>query len=594
MFKKNVTVTGTHQLGGKDAKKLRLDMAKHFPSLSESDMALLLPPKSTVTQSKMSTRSVIFSLEDSNQPLFFDPTGHGDKLIPTVYALSLVPGLIPTVYTHSEVSSKLLGGADLFLQGVLVPPGGLGNFLAGSVRSISVPGNPVPFAVGVMAVSAQEAAREGMKGRGLTLYHAFGDLLWHLGDKRAPNEGFTPTRIHPLPTHAGLDIESPPAEEENMDNAMGSLAIDTSNNDEVVVPESGVDTNGSSQEAGIEESARASIDMDSLLEHAVLGGLKAVKTADLPIMTSDFYQKYMLPLKPDGITYDFKKSKYKKLSKLLDKFEKERALTQKQIRKQDHISAVNRDHPLVAGFTGMPSASGAVTNDGSDSNNAANSNSTGPAKGLTTVSIAYLYRVPSSLRPVFEESAVADKDRLYSEAEVRDALHAYAGAKKMLSNEGAPESVQLDALLVGALWGKKEGPKEGDVVPAGVLLKRLLDKLQVWHRVVRPPSAENGSAVEVLRKGQLRPISILSERRSGRNVTAVARVEGFGYTPSDLAAVFQRRFKTACSVSKLPGKVESDCELMLQGSLAKQVVAFFSQEEGIDPKYLDVLDKLKK
>lgn len=44
----------------------------------------------------------------------------------------------------------MLGGADLFLQGVLAPPGGLPDFLAGSPRSLSVPGNPIPFAGGVM------------------------------------------------------------------------------------------------------------------------------------------------------------------------------------------------------------------------------------------------------------------------------------------------------------------------------------------------------------------------------------------------------------------------------------------------------------
>lgn len=37
-------------------------------------------------------------------------------------------------------------GADLFLQGVLPPPGGLPDFLAGSDRALAVPGNPIPFA----------------------------------------------------------------------------------------------------------------------------------------------------------------------------------------------------------------------------------------------------------------------------------------------------------------------------------------------------------------------------------------------------------------------------------------------------------------
>ncbi len=68
---------------------------------------------------------------------------------------------------------QILGGADLFLQGVLSPPGGLGDWLAGTARTVLVPGNPVPFAVGRMAVSKTEATRDGMKGRGLNVLHHY-------------------------------------------------------------------------------------------------------------------------------------------------------------------------------------------------------------------------------------------------------------------------------------------------------------------------------------------------------------------------------------------------------------------------------------
>ena len=39
-----------------------------------------------------------------------------------VYALAVVPTLLPLLYTWSEVSPKLLGGADLFLQVSNAPP----------------------------------------------------------------------------------------------------------------------------------------------------------------------------------------------------------------------------------------------------------------------------------------------------------------------------------------------------------------------------------------------------------------------------------------------------------------------------------------
>lgn len=52
-------------------------------------------------------------------------------------------------------------------------------------------------------------------------------------------------------------------------------------------------------------------------------------------------------LRPTGVVFDFKQSSFKKLSKLVDRLEKDKVLTQKVIRKQDNITAVNRQHPRL-------------------------------------------------------------------------------------------------------------------------------------------------------------------------------------------------------------------------------------------------------
>lgn len=97
--------------------------------------------------------------------------------------------------TFSEVSGRILGGADLFLQGVIASPENPPEFLANSVRTLGVPGNPIPFAVGLMVVSSTSAKKDGWKGRGLNVLHVFGDLLWQSGSKAAPNAGFEADRI---------------------------------------------------------------------------------------------------------------------------------------------------------------------------------------------------------------------------------------------------------------------------------------------------------------------------------------------------------------------------------------------------------------
>lgn len=40
--------------------------------------------------------------------------------------------------------------------------------------------------------------------------------------------------------------------------------------------------------------------MDEVVERCLLSGLLAVPEAELPIMASDFYTKYMLPCRPPG------------------------------------------------------------------------------------------------------------------------------------------------------------------------------------------------------------------------------------------------------------------------------------------------------
>ena len=553
-----------------------------------------------------------------------------------MYALAAVPHLLPSLHTWSEVSAKIISGADLFLQGVLVPEGGVAPFLVGSARSISVPGNPVPFAVGTMAVSSAEAAREGMKGRGVTVLHCFGDLLWGFGPQTLPNDGFTPTRINPCSRHPDDHDGTPTTPRDSAAAALLQIELDR------LAVEGDVDTaqtrlkdyaeekkeEQKKEEIEVQQQEEASpvvvVDIDPILEAAVLGGLKAVKSGDLPLLLSDFYQKYMLPLRPNGVTFDFKASKkYKKLSKLLDKYEKEKVVTVKQIRKQDHVSAVNRTHPLIEGWLGMPEVITTTTMDNGGSSSIGGSSSSSstanPTAGVATapamkasssiskpnqMKVEYLYKVSTSLRPIFTATSSAaspasvdtTKDHLFSADEVSAALSTYASTHSLLScQQNGTTAIKLDHLLVSGMFGKKEC-QEGAIVPFKELLGRLLSKLQCWHRLTLPQEGGGGGAaasvLEVVRKGTVKPITIVADRKNGRNVTIVSRVEGFGFTADSLASDFQRRFKTACSVSKLPGRTESDYEILMQGDCLTKVAAFFAEVNGIDAAFLEVNNKL--
>ena len=113
MFKKNVRDANSRQLGGKDVKKLRADVLKHFPALADEEtLALLFPPKAILTQTKLTNKSIMYGTEDGT-PLFFDPTGHGDKLLPTV-RLNLEKKSKERKYRRQNNVTSLLVNIDIY------------------------------------------------------------------------------------------------------------------------------------------------------------------------------------------------------------------------------------------------------------------------------------------------------------------------------------------------------------------------------------------------------------------------------------------------------------------------------------------------
>ena len=99
---------------------------------------------------------------------------------------------------------QVLGGADLFLQGLIVSDQGLGTFATGDLMLASIPQNQYPFAIGVMETSSADITKNGLKGKGLKLLHHYPDMLWALGDKSVPDPSFTATRIFPQASIAQL------------------------------------------------------------------------------------------------------------------------------------------------------------------------------------------------------------------------------------------------------------------------------------------------------------------------------------------------------------------------------------------------------
>lgn len=106
MFKKNISVVNTRELSGKDVKALKRDIKVNFPDLSESEVTDLIPNKAEVSLLKLSNRAQAYTCNGKN-PLFFDPEGRGDLLVPSVFVLWKYPHILPSLTTYSEVSPKV-------------------------------------------------------------------------------------------------------------------------------------------------------------------------------------------------------------------------------------------------------------------------------------------------------------------------------------------------------------------------------------------------------------------------------------------------------------------------------------------------------
>ncbi|CAK0786334.1 hypothetical protein CVIRNUC_009547 [Coccomyxa viridis] len=419
MFKKKTDVLTTRPLSGKDVKALKRRVEVSFPDLIADDLDALFPAKVEVQLLKLKNRATAYTCNGPS-PLFFDPEGRGDLLVPTCYALWRCPNILEKLFTYSEVSPKVLGGADLFLQGLIVPEGGLGYFSAGDHRVVCIPQNPHPFAVGIMEASSDDIARTGLKGKGLKLLHHYPDQLWAMGDKSVPNAGFTPGRIFPQEGPGSSDAGATAAETSLAGMSLSEDTQPQASNGHPEPAAGAASVPAAAEEADTAAAADASSagtfsapaghpqTQDELIELCLLKGLQSVTDEELPMLTSDLYAKHMGVL---GI---------------------------KIIHKQDKLVSVNREHELYQAHTADASPAGASS---SASPSAAAVRAEAAPSSSGRISVTFSYRAPSSLRPIFGPSAEADRDALYSEAQVHQALQNYQ-KQQQLSATGS--CIKLD------------------------------------------------------------------------------------------------------------------------------------------------------
>ncbi|XP_011371256.1 eukaryotic translation initiation factor 2D [Pteropus vampyrus] len=176
MFAKAFRVKSNTAIKGSDRRKLRADVTAAFPALGTDQVSELVPGKEELNIVKLYAHrgdAVIVYVSGGN-PILFELE---KNLYPTVYTLWSYPDLLPTFTTWPLVLEKLVGGADLMLPGLVVPPAGLPQVQKGDLCAIALVGNRAPVAIGVAAMSTSEMLTSGLKGRGFSVLHTYQDHL---------------------------------------------------------------------------------------------------------------------------------------------------------------------------------------------------------------------------------------------------------------------------------------------------------------------------------------------------------------------------------------------------------------------------------
>ncbi|KAJ6877720.1 eukaryotic translation initiation factor 2D [Populus alba x Populus x berolinensis] len=573
MFKKAIEAKSHQRLSGADRKKLKRTIRDRFPRASDADIDALLPPKAEITVSKFVNRVHVYGVE-GNFPMFFDVDGRGSEIFPTVFALWKVPEMLPSfILKGGEVSQFVIGGADLMFPGISIPAEGLPSFLVGEPWAVKVPGNPAPIAVGSTTMSTAEALKAGFLEDVVFEDPVFlssapvPDSSESSGDSsNQENGGVDSKEVGEL-----ADVKDPISD--SHPTSKTQLDSDTDTVEQVTKAVGGfkVTENIAADESTTvveEQHTLSTEDVDAYLDKCLLQALHTtVNDKDLPMPGSTLWSNHVLPCRRSGITLDIKKSSHKKLSKWLQAKSSAGLISVKEdkYKKETVLFSVNRSHLDYLSFKPERRQEQKVDQGGDQA--------VKETRSPKLLEVSEIYKPSVHVNPIFA-SVGADTGKLYSASEASDVVFKYI-EKGHLVKTMNKSIVVLDPTLCDALF--KGAIKKGSAYPTEIHKKDLgstfVSRMQAHHVVTR-------GSESVVRKGSVRTIQIMTERRQGnKKVTKLSGMETFLMDADALASELQKKFACSTSVSELPGK--KGHEVLIQGGVIDDVARHLVEQSEI-------------
>lgn len=209
-------------------------------------------------------------------------------------------------------------------------------------------------------------------------------------------------------------------------------------------------------------------------------------------------------------------------------------------KKEVMLLSINRKHLDYSSF--KPEKRQVEKNDQVSDHAAANE-----SRSSKTLEVAEIYKPSVHVNPIFA-SVGADVGKLFSASEATEIVLKYI-EKENLVKPTNKSIVVLDAILCDALF--KGAIKKGSTYPTEIHKKDVgsafISRMQAHHVVTR-------GSESIVRKGALKAIQILTERRQGnKKVTKLSGMETFLMDAEALASALQKKFACSTSVTELPG-----------------------------------------
>ncbi|GAA6036264.1 hypothetical protein JCM8097_006866 [Rhodosporidiobolus ruineniae] len=654
MFKRPHSAKTSAPVRSSDLRKLRDSLAASFPSLAAGDHKLvlkLLLPDGTLT-AKATTHL------DDPLTLYFAPASGGGAdpdprffrigknndglLVPTCYALDLVPMLLPALETAAAVVENLVSGSALFLSGVsprtlraLPDSAREGDLVAVTVYDEDRDGQKI-VAVGTLAADKAtliKLQQQGGTGKGAAVHtlHARGDFLWQSGSgvEASPMDVSTSS-----PPTAEAPSATNPTDTLSSTLASTSLSRDPSA-DSPPTP------------APIPSADLTPAQVDTILLNALLLSIRTVlssssASSSFPLPASSLYSQYILPYRPASLSAEqrkaaeIKKSGWKSLGKFVkevsggggkkgkDKAGKEPLLQAKEVRGEWVVTGVNGKHPdvdalrsyrTIAQETSQAAAAasaGPSSSADAASPSAAEANGSDGAGGIEVKE----YWKPSS-DSVKELLSKVEHERpsngLYTTTQLSSLLRSFAthyslphprSQKHLLlspSSHPSPSTLPLESLSAIELLARVVCKKGESAEEYGKDEGRrgLVEREKAAEMVREGCTAYWGyrrGGEEVIKKGSPPTIKVQIKNVGKRQVTLVSGHEAWDlFTSDEFAQELKHASASSTSVQPLAGSAKKGqtpkVEIMCQGThdaLVLRLLSGRNSKYGLPRRYVEV------